>query len=141
MRHYALVESGHTAAFSPILRILFCSGLGDPVALAASSAGYAGFSSDCLRLPEPPDGRPVCSFPGSEARLLFTLEPGVGDAGLAPLTMPLRVGIWDAGAAAGPSDERMSRDAGGNAFGLGFFCLLLKRKDMACGSESVCRQD
>lgn len=69
--------------------------------------------------------------------LLFTLDPGVGEAGFtAPLTMPLSVGIWEEElVGVPPSAERMSRVAGGKAFGFGFFCLLLlKRKDMVGGS-------
>ena len=46
------------------------------------------------------------------------------------MTMPLSVGICEAGPAGGPSEERISRVAAGRALGLGFFCLLLKRKDM-----------
>lgn len=64
--------------------------------------------------------------------LLFTLVLGVGDEGfevLAPLTTPFRVGIWlveELGVV--PSEERMSREAGGSALGFGFFCFDLKRK-------------
>ncbi len=103
--------------------------------LASSVEGKGSFSSECLTLPVPPEGRAICSFPANEAMLLFTLDAGVGEAGLTtpltvPLTAPFSVGICDCEPLGVPSADRMSRDAGGSALGFGFFCLLLKRKDM-----------
>jgi hypothetical protein len=116
-----------------ILRMLFCSGLGEPLTSLMSSLVFKGtFSSECLTLPEPPEGRPICSLPASEAMLLLTLDPGVGDEGLtAPLIAPFNVGICDIDPLGVPSADLMSREAGGSALGLGFFCLLLNRKDIA----------
>lgn len=129
--------AGRTTS-GPRLRMLFCSGLGEPLmTLASSGEGNCTFSSECLTLPVPPEGRATGSLPASEAMLLFTLDAGVGEAGLTtpltvPLTAPFSVGICDWEPSGVPSADRMSRDAGGSALGLGFFCLLLKRKDMVC---------
>ena len=65
----------------------------------------------------------------TEFRLPLALAPGAGEAGFAPFRAPLRVGIW----LCGPSAERISRDAGGRAFGICEeepFLLDLKRKDI-----------
>lgn len=95
------------------------------------------------------DGRTLELVPGlepcsaTEFRLLFTLVPGVGDPGFAvpPLTMPFSVGICDDVPEDVPSEERMSREAGGNAFGLGFFApLFLKRNDILRGWSCACRR-
>ena len=64
----------------------------------------------------------------SEFRLPLALAPpGVGEPGFAPFGAPLKVGIWDWG----PSEERMSREAGGRALLVCEpFLLDLNRKDI-----------
>lgn len=64
----------------------------------------------------------------NELRLPLALPPGVGEPGFAPFGAPLRVGIW----LCGPSEERISRDAGGRALEVCEppFLLDLKRKDI-----------
>ena len=92
---------------------------------------YATFSSDGLmpaRLP--------LSLPTTEFKLLFTLAPSAGDPGFGPLTIPFNVGSWEA-VASGPSEDRRSLVAGGSAFGLALFCLLLNKNDMLCGGGRV----
>ena len=69
----------------------------------------------------------------SEFRLPLALATGGGDPGFAPFGAPLRVGIW----LCGPSDERMSRVAGGRVFVVCEepFLLDLKRKDIIIWSS------
>lgn len=88
------------------------SGLGGPEPLPSSLSGGGLLKA-------------IFSF-AKEFRLLFALCPGVGDAGFAPLTAPLRVGIW----LCGPSEDLMSRVAGGSAPCGPPFLLDLKRNDM-----------
>ena len=126
--------------------MLFCSGLGGAGLCVLLSLVYPGFSSVDGRMLFEVPGREVCgveSLPPSEVRLLLTLVPGVGDCGfavLAPLTAPLRVGIWlDDELGVVPSEERMSRDAAGSALGFGFFCFDLKRKLIFSSPRGRCR--
>jgi hypothetical protein len=69
----------------------------------------------------------------SEFRLPLALATGGGDPGFAPFRAPLKVGIW----LCGPSDERMSRVAGGRVFVVCEepFLLDLKRKDIIIWSS------
>lgn len=63
----------------------------------------------------------------NEFRLPLALVVGGGEPGLAPFGAPLKVGIW----LCGPSEERISRDAGGSALVVCEpFLLDLKRKDI-----------
>lgn len=95
---------------------------------------YDGCSSIEGRILFDVPGLEVCaSLPASELKLLFTLVPGVGDAGFAagpPLTTPFNVGIWLVELVGVPSDERISREAAGSALGFAVFCFDLKRKLM-----------
>ena len=88
-------------------RILF-SGLGGPEPLPSSLSGGGLLIA-------------IFSF-AKEFKLLFALWPGVGEPGFAPLS----VGIW----LCGPSEDLMSRVAGGKApFGPPFL-LDLNRNDI-----------
>jgi hypothetical protein len=100
------------------LRVL-CSGLGTTCPLEASAAIALISAGGGLRIP---------SFSeASEFRLPLALAPGVGELGFAPFGAPLKVGIWDWG----PSEERMSREAGGRALLVCEpFLLDLNRKDI-----------
>ena len=121
--------NGPTISELPLL-ILFCSGLGGAGLCVLLAVIYDGCSSTEGRVLFDVPGLDVCaSGPASELRLLFTLVPGVGDAGL-PLTTPFRVGIWLLELVGVPSEERISREAAGSALGFGVFCFDLKRKLM-----------
>lgn len=110
--------------------MLFCSGLGGVGLLPFTCAAL----SSCVGARTlPPDAVPgrTGSLAATEFTLLFTLAPGVGEEGLTGATAPFSVGICELLLpGGGPSEERISRVAGGRPLldpGFGFLSFLKKK--------------
>ena len=122
-----------------ILLSFYCRPLTSSWLMLRTLCSEAGTICPLVRSPgaalgSPGGGLLIPSFSeASEFRLPLALATGGGDPGFAPFGAPLRVGIW----LCGPSDERMSREAGGRVLLVCEepFLLDLKRKDIIIWSS------